>query len=165
MVPARITLVTLGVADVARSCTFYRSLGWETAIDMDEFAVFRTAPDNPWAGIPALVLSEHGHLPPPTPGIPGILSLGDRAHLESLVAQAGFASSSLESVAMSWRFPDLDTYWRWLVDLTALGPTLRGLSAADASVVRADIDDRAKPFHEGEELALPGLCWCGLATR
>ena len=43
MVPARITLVTLGVADVARSRTFYRSLGWETAIDMDGFAVFRTA--------------------------------------------------------------------------------------------------------------------------
>jgi uncharacterized protein len=43
MVPARITLVTLGVADVARSRTFYRTLGWETAIDMDDFAVFRTA--------------------------------------------------------------------------------------------------------------------------
>jgi uncharacterized protein len=43
MVPACISLVTLGVADVARSCTFYRSLGWETAIDMDDFAVFRTA--------------------------------------------------------------------------------------------------------------------------
>jgi predicted lactoylglutathione lyase len=43
MVPACISLVTLGVADVARSRTFYRSLGWETAIDMDDFAVFRTA--------------------------------------------------------------------------------------------------------------------------
>jgi predicted lactoylglutathione lyase len=43
MIPARITLATLGVTDVARSRTFYRSLGWETAIDMDEFAVFRTA--------------------------------------------------------------------------------------------------------------------------
>jgi ubiquinone/menaquinone biosynthesis C-methylase UbiE len=129
------------------------------------FAVFRSPADNPWAGIPALVLSERGHLPPPTPGIPGILSLGDRTHLEALVAQAGFASHRLESVAITWRFPDLDTYWRWLVDLTALGPTLRSLSAADASVVRAEIDLRAKPFHEGDELALPGLCWCGLATR
>ena len=46
----------------------------------------------------------------------------------------------------------------------ALGPTLRGLSAADASVVRTDIDARAKPFREGNELALPGLCWCGLWT-
>ena len=43
MVPARITLVTLCVADVARSRTFYRSLGWEPAIDTDGFAVFRTA--------------------------------------------------------------------------------------------------------------------------
>lgn len=41
-VPARISLVTLGVADIDRSRTFYRALGWETAVDMDEFAVFRT---------------------------------------------------------------------------------------------------------------------------
>jgi uncharacterized protein len=43
MVPARISLATLGVVDIARSRTFYRSLGWELAIDMDELAVFRTA--------------------------------------------------------------------------------------------------------------------------
>jgi len=42
MVPARISLVTLGVSDVARSRAFYRSLGWETGVDMDGFAVFRT---------------------------------------------------------------------------------------------------------------------------
>jgi len=43
MIPARISLVTLGVRDVARSKAFYQALGWETAIDMDDFAVFRTA--------------------------------------------------------------------------------------------------------------------------
>jgi predicted lactoylglutathione lyase len=43
MVPARCTLVTLGVSDVARSKAFYRALGWEAGIDMDDFAVFRTA--------------------------------------------------------------------------------------------------------------------------
>jgi predicted lactoylglutathione lyase len=43
MIPARISLVTLGVADVDRSRTFYRALGWETAVDMEAFAVFRTA--------------------------------------------------------------------------------------------------------------------------
>ena len=43
MVPARCSLVTLGVDDVARSKAFYRSLGWETGIDMDDFAVLRTA--------------------------------------------------------------------------------------------------------------------------
>ena len=43
MVPARCSLVTLGVDDVARSKAFYRSLGWETGVDMDDFAVLRTA--------------------------------------------------------------------------------------------------------------------------
>jgi catechol 2,3-dioxygenase-like lactoylglutathione lyase family enzyme len=43
MVPARCTLVTLGVSDVARSKAFYRALGWEAGIDMDDFVVFRTA--------------------------------------------------------------------------------------------------------------------------
>lgn len=43
MVPARISLVTLGVADVARSRTFYAALGWEPALDMDDYVVFRTA--------------------------------------------------------------------------------------------------------------------------
>ena len=42
-VPARISLVTLGVRDVARSKAFYSALGWEKAIDMDDFAVYRTA--------------------------------------------------------------------------------------------------------------------------
>ncbi len=42
MVPARVSLVTLGVSDIARSRTFYRALGWDTGVDMEEFAVFRT---------------------------------------------------------------------------------------------------------------------------
>ena len=43
MVPARCSLVTLGVEDVARSKAFYRALGWEAGIDTDDFAVLRTA--------------------------------------------------------------------------------------------------------------------------
>jgi uncharacterized protein len=43
MVPARCSLVTLGVDDVERSKAFYRSLGWETGVDVDDFAVLRTA--------------------------------------------------------------------------------------------------------------------------
>jgi uncharacterized protein len=43
MVPARISLMTLAVSDIDRSRAFYRALGWETGVDMDDFAVFRTA--------------------------------------------------------------------------------------------------------------------------
>jgi predicted lactoylglutathione lyase len=43
-VPARISIVTIGVRDVARSVAFYDALGWErTASSMTEIAWFRTA--------------------------------------------------------------------------------------------------------------------------
>ena len=43
-VPARISIVTIGVADVARSAAFYEALGWERcSSSMDEIAWFRTA--------------------------------------------------------------------------------------------------------------------------
>jgi uncharacterized protein len=43
-VPARISIVTLGVRDVARSVAFYEALGWErTASSMKEIAWFRTS--------------------------------------------------------------------------------------------------------------------------
>jgi predicted lactoylglutathione lyase len=44
-VPARISLVTLGVADVARSTAFYRALGWEQspASVEGEVTFFRSA--------------------------------------------------------------------------------------------------------------------------
>jgi len=41
--PARISLVTLGVADVARAKAFYSALGWPVAADDgDDFCVFDT---------------------------------------------------------------------------------------------------------------------------
>jgi len=44
VVPARISIVTLGVADVARAAAFYEALGWKRcASSMAEIAWFRTA--------------------------------------------------------------------------------------------------------------------------
>ena len=49
-IPARISIVTLGVDDVARSVVFYEALGWQRASSsMDEIAWFRTA--DTWLGI------------------------------------------------------------------------------------------------------------------
>jgi catechol 2,3-dioxygenase-like lactoylglutathione lyase family enzyme len=41
--PARVTLVTLGVTDLARAIAFYEGLGWERVGDEEEVAFFRTA--------------------------------------------------------------------------------------------------------------------------
>lgn len=44
MVPQRISLLTLGVRNVASLRKFYQSLGWEeTEISSDDYAVFKTA--------------------------------------------------------------------------------------------------------------------------
>ena len=43
-IPARIGIVTLGVADIARSRAFYEAIGWERCeSSMDEICWFRTA--------------------------------------------------------------------------------------------------------------------------
>jgi predicted lactoylglutathione lyase/heme-degrading monooxygenase HmoA len=49
-VPPRLSFVTIGVDDVARSDAFYRALGWEVVVaDGDDFRLFKTA--GAWLGV------------------------------------------------------------------------------------------------------------------
>lgn len=41
MVPARLNVVTLGVSDLPRLRDFYTALGWDVAIEADDFCAFR----------------------------------------------------------------------------------------------------------------------------
>ena len=41
MMPARLTVVTLGARDLARLRSFYSALGWEMAIEAEDFCVFQ----------------------------------------------------------------------------------------------------------------------------
>lgn len=41
MVPARLNVVTLGVRDLSRLRDFYAALGWEVAIEAEDFCAFR----------------------------------------------------------------------------------------------------------------------------
>lgn len=43
MVPARLTVVTLGARDLQQLRGFYLRLGWALAIDLDDFAAFETS--------------------------------------------------------------------------------------------------------------------------
>ncbi len=62
-VPARVSIVTIGVSDLARSTKFYEALGWEkSAASSEAISVFRTA-----GGVLALypfdLLAEDAKLP------------------------------------------------------------------------------------------------------
>jgi hypothetical protein len=130
------------------------------------FAVFTGPSENPFASLPARVLIDAGHLPPPSSEWqPGILALGDRARLEALVGSVGFASFDLTTVDMTWRFADAESYWRFLLDVTALGPRVRALSDVERDAVRTTIDERLRSFTSAGGVALPARCWCGVAIR
>lgn len=130
------------------------------------FAVFTGPAENPFASIPARILIDRGHLPAPTSGWqPGILALADRSRLQSLLDDAGFTSTHIESVDMTWTFADAGDYWTFLVELTALGPLVRSLQAAERDAVRAAIDARLASFARADGIALPSRCWCGVTFR
>jgi ubiquinone/menaquinone biosynthesis C-methylase UbiE len=129
------------------------------------FAVFTAPEKNPFASVPAKILIEMGHMSPPSAGWkPGILALADRARLESLVHDAGFRDLAVESVAMTWMFADTDDYWRFLIDLTALGPLVRSLSDEGRNRFRQTLDDRLRAFEQNGRIELPSECWCSVAV-
>jgi uncharacterized protein len=76
MVPARLGLVTLGVADLERSIEFYRALGWEDCSSSIDGVIhwFRTADTN--LGLfPYVDLAEDATIPSPARGSFGGITL------------------------------------------------------------------------------------------
>ncbi|MEO8424676.1 MAG: VOC family protein [Actinomycetota bacterium] len=76
MVPARLGLVTLGVADLERSIAFYRAFGWEDCSSSIDGVIhwFRTADTN--LGLfPYSDLAEDATIPAPTRGSFGGITL------------------------------------------------------------------------------------------
>ncbi|HEX8941514.1 MAG TPA: methyltransferase domain-containing protein [Gemmatimonadaceae bacterium] len=130
------------------------------------FAVFTGPDENPFASIPARILTDAGYLPRPTSEWqPGILALADRGRLQALLDDVGFTSTHIESVDMTWTFATPDDYWSFLVKLTALGPLVRSLPNEARAAVRDAIDARLAVFTHAGGIALPSRCWCGVATR
>jgi ubiquinone/menaquinone biosynthesis C-methylase UbiE len=130
------------------------------------FAVFTGPDENPFAALPARILAEAGYLPPPTSAWqPGILALADRTRIQTLLDGAGFTSTHIEGVNMTWTFANANDYWTFLVDLTALGPLVSSLPAAARDAVRAAIGERLVRFTRADGIVLPSRCWCGIALR
>ena len=130
------------------------------------FAVFSGPDKNPFASLPARILIEMGHLSPPTGGWqPGILALADRARLQSLLDGADFTSVRIESIGMTWPFKDAEHYWRFLVDMTALGPLVRSLPDEARDRLRTTLNERLAAFASADGIALPSECWVGVGFR
>ena len=87
-IPARLSIVTIGVADVARSVLFYEAIGWERFYSsMDEIVWFRTA--DSYLGIFGWHdLAEDAQLVEPTRGSFGGITLAINVETREIVDQA-----------------------------------------------------------------------------
>jgi predicted lactoylglutathione lyase len=102
-VSPRVSLVTLGVRDVAVSEAFYRALGWEVAIAADDgFRLFRTA--GAWLTIwPAESLWADAGIPPPAEprfgGVALAMNLDSPADVDDALATAAAAGGTVLKAA------------------------------------------------------------------
>jgi uncharacterized protein len=107
-VAPRVSLVTLGVRDVARAEAFYRALGWEVVVAADDgFRAFGTA--GAWLTLwPAESQWADAGIPPPAePRFGGVvlaMNLDSRADVDEAVATAAAAGGTVlkEPNALEW---------------------------------------------------------------
>ena len=129
------------------------------------FAVWAAPERNPWAALPAKVLVERGHMPPPEPGTPGIFAMADPERIRGLVSEAGFDEPELEEIPFEFRYADADDLWDVLVRLA--GPLARAVKALpedELQATRAAIEENLAPFRgEDGAYSTPALCWGALA--
>jgi ubiquinone/menaquinone biosynthesis C-methylase UbiE len=122
------------------------------------FSVFAAPGDNPWAAIPDRLLVEMGGAPAPAPTAPGICALADPDRTHSLLATAGFQVRRMEDVPISWRFEELDDYWRFLMDIAgAISVRIAALTDDQRETLRARLEEAVEPYRGESGIELPGL--------
>jgi SAM-dependent methyltransferase len=122
------------------------------------FSVWGSPGQNPWAATVAGILVEHGHMPPPAQGAPGIFALADPARLEALAAAAGFEPPRLTDVDMTWRFESFGDYWAYTLEAAgALAMVIEQLPPREQEAVRDAVRDALGTRADGP-VELTGLC-------
>jgi SAM-dependent methyltransferase len=129
------------------------------------FAVFTGPEENPWGALPAAVLVEQGHMPPPAAGAPGLFALADRSRLSQLLTQAGFSEPRFEEVAFTWRFADQDAFWTFLSEAAgAITIVLDRLDDHERLRVGQEIRERVEAFDGPNGIELQGVSLVASAT-
>jgi catechol 2,3-dioxygenase-like lactoylglutathione lyase family enzyme len=94
----RLTVVTLGVADLARSRHFYEALGWTPAASSTEHIVFFSAGAIILGLYDRKALAEDAQLPAPGSGFGGITlaqNVASRAEVDRALADAKRAGATI----------------------------------------------------------------------
>jgi uncharacterized protein len=107
-VPPRVSVVTLGVRDLALLRAFYEALGWRAHAHDDEFARFETGGAVLTLYPLALLAAEAQVAPPPAPshfsGVTLAVNVEERAMVDAVVARVREAGGAVlaEPVDREW---------------------------------------------------------------
>jgi SAM-dependent methyltransferase len=124
------------------------------------FAVWTTAPENPWGSTIGQTLLRLGLVDPPEPDSPGPFRLADPERLRSLVRDAGFAEPVLETVDIEMRYDSPDHYVEVSADLSrSFQDALARLSSEDVKRLHDEVKTAIEPFAAEGSVALPGRAW------
>jgi len=94
----RVSLITLGVADLARSLDFYQRLGWRRSMTQSEGVVFFQAGGMGLALYPRDELAKDANLPAEGSGFGGMTlayNARSREEVDAVLAQASAAGAKL----------------------------------------------------------------------
>ena len=96
-IPSRISLVTLGVSDLARSRAFYDALGWERVGDDEGVAFYRTA-GAVLALYPLSALADDARISPDRSGFSGTslaINLGSELEVDAALTHAASIGATI----------------------------------------------------------------------
>ena len=124
------------------------------------------APDhNLWLAAVGRSIVDLGFGEPPDPAAPGPFAFAQPGRIESLLEAAGFDEALVEPLDFTMRHPSLDAYFEHQTAMsTNLRTTLAGLSPADHTRLRDEIDGRLAEFVGPDgSVALPARTWVASA--
>ena len=130
------------------------------------FAVWATAPENPWGSTIGRTMLQLGLAEPPEPDAPGPFRLGDPDRLRSLLAASGFGPPRLESVEVEMRYASPAQYWEVTRDLSSMLRTaLERLTEPERERFERAVAEALEPYGNADGISLPGRAWVAAADR
>jgi enediyne biosynthesis protein CalE5 len=130
-------------------------------------ACWASPEQNPWASVPAKLLMKAAEVPPPTPGAPGMFAYADPKRIESTLAEAGFASITVEPVELTMAdFDSASEYWTYTRALAGpVAALFAKLSPEKQASVTSEILAEIDRLSPGGRTVLRGVTWVGAGQK